>query len=104
MRGSKNWARKKPPGSLAAFLGIFGCLQASLSIRQRCEIAKEIKVKLSGHGGNIGQAVWLDSVCLGLAPARGFHAALRDGLAGYCASFCKTTGRGRNQRDGEASL
>ncbi|AZG15061.1 hypothetical protein EHF44_17420 [Cupriavidus pauculus] len=42
---------KKPPGSLAVSLALGVCLQPSLSIRQRCEMPKEVKVKLGGHGG-----------------------------------------------------
>ncbi|MWL86743.1 hypothetical protein GA566_04780 [Cupriavidus sp. SW-Y-13] len=43
---------KKPPGLLAVSFAFGVCLQPSLSIRQRCEMPKEVKVKLGGHGGN----------------------------------------------------
>ncbi|WP_133650213.1 hypothetical protein [Paraburkholderia flava] len=40
---------KKPPDSLAVFSGISGAL-SPLSIRQRSEMPKEVKIKLGGHG------------------------------------------------------
>ncbi|WP_175888602.1 MULTISPECIES: hypothetical protein [Burkholderia] len=45
---------KKPPGSPAVFSGISVALYApsTLSIRQRSEIPKKVKVKLGGHDGN----------------------------------------------------
>ncbi|WP_175882189.1 hypothetical protein [Burkholderia sp. BCC0044] len=45
---------KKPPGSPAVFSGISVALHApsTLSIRQRSEIPKKVKVKLGGHDGN----------------------------------------------------
>ncbi|WP_414450309.1 hypothetical protein AB4851_32365 [Burkholderia sp. 22PA0099] len=43
---------KKPPGSPAVFSGIRFALYALslLSIRQRSEIPKKVKIKLGGHG------------------------------------------------------
>ncbi|WP_231110385.1 hypothetical protein [Burkholderia territorii] len=45
---------KKPPGSPAVFSGISVALYApsTLSIRQRSEIPKKVKVKLGGHDGD----------------------------------------------------
>ncbi|WP_175871511.1 hypothetical protein [Burkholderia sp. BCC0397] len=45
---------KKPPGSPAVFSGISVARYApsTLSIRQRSEIPKKVKVKLGGHDGN----------------------------------------------------
>ncbi|WP_177315750.1 hypothetical protein [Burkholderia ubonensis] len=42
---------KKPPGSPAVFSGILVALYApsTLSIRQRSEMPKKVKVKLGGH-------------------------------------------------------
>ncbi|WP_199855850.1 hypothetical protein [Burkholderia metallica] len=47
-------AKKKPPGSPAVFSGISVALDApsTLSIRQRSEMPKKVKVKLGGHDGN----------------------------------------------------
>ncbi|WP_179092099.1 hypothetical protein [Burkholderia ubonensis] len=44
---------KKPPGSPAVFSGISVALYApsTLSIRQRSEMPKKVKVKLGGHDG-----------------------------------------------------
>ncbi|WP_198432630.1 hypothetical protein [Burkholderia ubonensis] len=44
---------KKPPGSPAVFSGILVALYApsTLSIRQRSEMPKKVKVKLGGHDG-----------------------------------------------------
>jgi hypothetical protein len=43
---------KKPPGLLAVFREFWGASRAlvPLSIRQRSEIPKKVKVKLGGHG------------------------------------------------------
>ncbi|HDR9762345.1 TPA: hypothetical protein ACK3Q6_004783 [Burkholderia cepacia] len=45
---------KKPPGSPAVFSGISVALYApsTLSIRQRSEMPKKVKVKLGGHDGD----------------------------------------------------
>ncbi|WP_219139661.1 hypothetical protein [Burkholderia catarinensis] len=45
---------KKPPGSPAVFSGISVALYApsTLSIRQRSEIPKKVKIKLGGHDGD----------------------------------------------------
>ncbi|WP_431821501.1 hypothetical protein [Burkholderia sp. F1] len=46
---------KKPPGSPAVFSGILVALYApsTLSIRQRSEMPKKVKVKLGGHDGKL---------------------------------------------------
>ncbi|MGU7814146.1 hypothetical protein [Burkholderia sp. AW49-1] len=50
------WAKgeKKPPGSPAVFSGISVALYApsTLSIRQRSEMPKKVKIKLGGHDGD----------------------------------------------------
>ncbi|WP_322024717.1 hypothetical protein [Burkholderia sp. BCC1977] len=45
---------KKPPGSPAVFSGISVALYApsTLSIRQRSEMPKKVKIKLGGHDGD----------------------------------------------------
>ncbi|QVN16799.1 hypothetical protein [Burkholderia pyrrocinia] len=45
---------KKPPGSPAVFSGISVALYApsTLSIRQRSEIPKKVKIELGGHDGD----------------------------------------------------
>ncbi|WP_185640573.1 MULTISPECIES: hypothetical protein [unclassified Burkholderia] len=45
---------KKPPGSPAVFSGISVALHApsTLSIRQRSEMPKKVKIKLGGHDGD----------------------------------------------------
>ncbi|WP_334046788.1 hypothetical protein [Burkholderia cepacia] len=50
----KRRAKKKPPGSPAVFSGISVALYApsTLSIRQRSEMPKKVKVKLGGHDGD----------------------------------------------------
>ncbi|WP_198388782.1 hypothetical protein [Burkholderia ubonensis] len=46
---------KKPPGSPAVFSGILVARYApsTLSIRQRSEMPKKVKVKLGGHDGKL---------------------------------------------------
>jgi hypothetical protein len=50
---AKSRGEKKPPDLLAVFSGILGAFRALLllSIRQRSEIPKEVKVKLGGQHG-----------------------------------------------------
>jgi hypothetical protein len=83
------------------FLFGSGRLQPSLPIRQRCGFAKEVKVKLSGHGGE-GQG-W-GQLEFDFVSKRGIYAALRDRGAGNCANTVKISGRGDRLRDREASL
>jgi hypothetical protein len=51
MRLQRHEAKKKPPGLAGGFSGILGVLRAltPLSIRQRSEMPKKVKIKLGGH-------------------------------------------------------
>jgi hypothetical protein len=50
----ENSGRKKTARLAGGFSGILGALRAltPLSIRQRSEMPKKVKIKLGGHGGS----------------------------------------------------
>jgi hypothetical protein len=53
---SNEIGRKKTARLAGGFLGnsvCSTCVQLTLSIRQRLEMPKEIKIKLGGHGGSM---------------------------------------------------
>jgi hypothetical protein len=71
-RVSVEWGKKKPSDSLTVFREFRVCLYAlsPLSIRQRSEMPKEIKVKLGGHGER-GERLLLQKGLSGFIPRVG---------------------------------